>query len=314
MTVPLLVTAGLSVVLFLSGFLTLLAPVPFAYGAIRRGWGPALGGFVLAAGLLWLLYRWVDLPLLPFRSEKGALFGLLYFFYYAAIGFSLAGVVRRPTSLETGFSAALLAALVLSASALALATAGSGVDLFAAIQGGIDSLFLNLVELKNSSGLSGEELDFLKKTAPRLAAKVFHLLPGLAVAGTFVILSLNLFVLRRLVGDSLTRWTGFAEWRLPEFAIWIPIGAGAFFFVNLYLTKQPAVSSFFLNLFVVLWVIYLYQGLAVISHWAHRRLSPIVRMFAYLAVFLLFQPAAIVVTVLGLFDFWFDFRRLRKVA
>jgi uncharacterized protein YybS (DUF2232 family) len=67
-----------------------------------------------------------------------------------------------------------------------------------------------------------------------------------------------------------------------------------------------------LNLLVILLPVYFLQGLAVIDCFFRRKaFSPIFRTFGYLLVTLV-NPLPMVVTGLGIFDLWADFRKPKE--
>ncbi len=66
------------------------------------------------------------------------------------------------------------------------------------------------------------------------------------------------------------------------------------------------------NPVAVLLPLYFLQGLAVVSNFLQRKpYPPIVRGLIYLLVFVL-NPMPLVITGVGVFDLWIDFRRPRK--
>ncbi|MBF0271148.1 MAG: DUF2232 domain-containing protein [Magnetococcales bacterium] len=133
------------------------------------------------------------------------------------------------------------------------------------------------------------------------------LLPGFVVSGWFLLHAGNLLAARTLVG----KWGGttlfavedLTEWRLPFPLVWVVIGAALPAF---------AASGFLhmlgANLVLVLAILYFMQGMSIVQA-AFRRypVSGVVRSFFYLAMFLWYQ-VVLVVTALGLFDIWVDFR------
>jgi uncharacterized protein YybS (DUF2232 family) len=72
------------------------------------------------------------------------------------------------------------------------------------------------------------------------------------------------------------------------------------------------IGTFALNLLVILLPVYFLQGLAVIDCFFRRKaFSPVFRVIGYLLVTLV-NPLPIVVTGVGVFDLWADFRKPKK--
>ena len=89
--------------------------------------------------------------------------------------------------------------------------------------------------------------------------------------------------------------------------MWIAIGAGGLLLVPLNGLKMLGA-----NMLIVLMVIYLFQGLAIISYYFQKkRFPPILRKFIYVLVAVQ-QLLMLVVIFVGLLDMWVDFRRLKK--
>ena len=86
--------------------------------------------------------------------------------------------------------------------------------------------------------------------------------------------------------------------------IWILIFSGF-----LLLVPNRAVADFALNVLILTLVMYLVQGLAVLTHFLGRTSLPkLGRTALYLLI--VFQPyLALAVTACGVFDLWADFRK-----
>jgi len=68
------------------------------------------------------------------------------------------------------------------------------------------------------------------------------------------------------------------------------------------------------NTVLVLTVIYFFQGMAVLAYWLRVKKAPgLLRWVIYLMVALEMFMAVLVAAV-GLFDMWFNFRRMDKQA
>lgn len=63
---------------------------------------------------------------------------------------------------------------------------------------------------------------------------------------------------------------------------------------------------------LVLAGIYFFQGLSIFSFFLKKKVSPLMRGIALALLFFFFQPLALVLILLGLFDFWFDFRKVKQ--
>jgi len=151
---------------------------------------------------------------------------------------------------------------------------------------------------KREVGLAIENMaSFLEKAYPGIAITV----SGLMVVGLVFMLSL----LAR--GRYTVPGRAFPEWKSPEWLVWILITAG--FLVAF---VEGIAGTFALNLLVILLPVYFLQGLAVIDCFFRRKaFSPIIRTVGYLLVTLV-NPLPMVVTGIGVFDLWADFRKPKE--
>ena len=98
------------------------------------------------------------------------------------------------------------------------------------------------------------------------------------------------------------------EWKGPEATVWGLIACG---FV-LFIPGMEFVQVFSVNVLLIVAACYFAQGLAVVAYFFHKNNVPrFLRGLTYLLI--VFQQIfTLLVTGLGLFDLWGDFRRLDK--
>ncbi len=326
---PLLATAGLALVLYITGFLVFLTPLPIVMTYCRRGAWTAVMAALAALGVLALLYAVPEhppgfLPMMVFTPHlkpvlvAGA--GLLYFFYFLWLGcvlgwFSKLTAPRVSSSLE--YSVGLITVIGLGVPALLLVVLARGAD-FALISGAREAFhyLLNaMIDLQKKSGISEDDLQFFQSYAHAALDQALRLLPAFWIGTSLVVTGLNLFFLRRWCADRkpFPNWGSFAVWRLDDRWIWGVIGSAAVYLLNVYLMRLEGVGIVSANAIVVLAFVYFFQGLAIAIHFS-RRFSPLGRILVYTTFVLMFQFLGFVVVVIGVFDFWFDFRKIKQVA
>lgn len=134
--------------------------------------------------------------------------------------------------------------------------------------------------------------------------------PGLMVMGVLLIAWAN-FMMSRLILVK-TGWlpsglTDLKTWSAPEKLIWVLIAAGFAMFAPMNWLRLMAMNGL-----VVLGLIYFFHGLCVVAFWLNsKKASPFLRITAY-SLIALQQYLALMVAALGLFDMWFDFRKMKK--
>lgn len=317
---------GLALVLYLTGLVVFLTPLPIAFSYYRRGPLPAAASMGLGLLVLLLLYRVPPaflsfLPLAPLYPPLSVpqltALSLLSFFYYTWMGLTMGVLAKRSFTIEKSYLLFLMLNLLAPLALLLALSKGLGLHPISDLQGGLNGLLNHLVEAQGPA-VSGQDdqAAFLKKYGPALVDQTMTLVPALLVNATLMIVSLNALFLRRwcLLSRPFSAWPDFSHWALRDKWIWAPIILGGLYFLNLYLLEQPLLGAVLVNGLLVLAALYFFQGLAILSFITRQRLSPLMRIMVYMAVLLFLQLVGIVIVLLGLFDFWFDFRKLKRVA
>ncbi len=327
MPLSLLMTAGLSFLLYVSGFFVIFTPLPLALGCLRRGFLNGLVSFLLSLTLLVMLYRFLPmsfsfLPLAALESQIGParvmVLSLIYFFYFGWMGFLVAFVSKKSWKQEKSFLIILLATLLVPMALLLGYAYTTGWFFLQDLRSAIRFLMNRMIALQSQSGMGGEEVSFLKQYADQIVVQVLGMLPAFWINFMLMTLSLNILFLRRFMGaltaKPFSSWVEFPSWRLEETWIWIPITAGAFYFANMYGIHDQRLSLVLINILLVMVGIYFLHGLAITNFYLKKTLSPMLRLSAYFLIFLFAQVIGVFIVALGVFDFWFDFRKLKKVA
>ena len=161
-------------------------------------------------------------------------------------------------------------------------------------------------------GASPADNQLVEETLQKLLPFLLKLLPGAAVASTLMACWLNLLVAKRYCRVRqlpLPAWPDWSQWKAPEHLVWVVISSGVLLMLPFGSLKVAG-----LNVLMVAGVIYLFQGLAVVAFYFNRwQLPQIFRAVAY-GIILIQQFCTLGVMLLGLFDMWFDFRRLSRGA
>ncbi len=328
MLLSIFATAGLSLVLYLTGFFVVFTPLPVILTAFKKGKTSALISAVLVLVGLWALYRfpekpWEFLPMMVFyphlELKAVALLSLIYCAYYLWTAVLVVWASRRTgryARVEPLFGGMTAASIGLPLAVLWIGAHAFGFHLLDGISESMNFLLKKMVDLQESSGMSSEDVAYLREFAPALVARMIAILPSLWINFSMLALSLNILFLRRWTpaAHPFPEWAEFSLWRLGESWIWLPIGAGAAFFLNHYFVQSDLLGLVLINALIVLGGLYFLQGLAVVSFFFRRRLTSWMRLLAYLVILLFIQFAGVVVIAVGLFDFWFDFRKLKKLT
>jgi uncharacterized protein YybS (DUF2232 family) len=235
----------------------------------------------------------------------GNLQSTIFLAEYGVMALVMAEAIKRQWSVERTILAST--ALPAVASGALLAVLISSVDLGTVKQHFEEDLSQTLHQLLSAGGGLGDEA--LHGYVQEVFGTVLQLLPALFVLSTAAGALLNYGVVRLVWGRLGNRpplpTITLAHWRAPEVCVWVLIASGISSFVPL-----PAMQIVGLNGLLLVGLVYLVQGLGVMVFYLNRAsVPPILRSLAY--IFLLIQPLFLLgVTAFGLFDLWFDFRRI----
>ncbi len=281
----------------LAGFFTgMLTPLPTTLALIRLG----LPGAWLVPGISALAGGAVLLRL-------GMANSIPYFFALLCMGAVLGYGTKKLWTSEKVIGLATLAVTVISALLLALSFLEAGEELIRLLeqdlQGAISTAMAQL-------GTSSADMKELGDSLAALVPMMVRIMPGISMACTLGIAWLNMLVARRFCRTAglgtfvRDDWT---HWKSPEPLVWVLIAGGVAVLLPLDDLKYPA-----LNVLVVLGSIYFLQGLAIAAFYFEKwKLPTIFRGLAY-GILLVQQVASMGIAIAGLFDMWFDFRRITK--
>jgi predicted membrane protein DUF2232 len=330
-----LVTGGLAVLLYLSGLLLWLTPIPFLYASKKHGRRAAWGGFFFGLILLALLYfvlisavsahfGWEKaqqylfwLPGVGLAAGNSLLpgaFGLPYFCFYGLMGLLLSIWEPRdksPTVLVgrvVGILAVGVFLWVFWQSSGSLTSVISGTEAY------FQALLRQMLE-KPVEGTQEvqEQLAVLQNYGPTVIYYAVRLIPGMILAMAIFVTWLNIVVSRRFFWKDLffEKLGPLKQWQLPFGFVWALITIALLLIGDIYFLKINYLKLFAINAFIIFGLIYFFQGLAILAFYNQRwSLPPMVRLVFYVLFFVFFQPLSVILLAVGFFDSWFDFRKL----
>ncbi len=326
-----LVAAGLPIFLYSTGLFAIFTPLPLAICYHRRGVGQALVALVAGFALLSVFYHILNKPveaanhvvwMLPlmnlapvFTPAQISYLGMLEFLYYGVLGLLLvrAGQGER---MEWGIARSVMGLGFLLMVGLVVFSAIFSVNVFGQIRALFQNFFAQWLQSGQDIGLEEEEMVLLRGHLPAMVDAAYYLLPAFLINGTLVACALNVMLFKRWFdgGRLFGKWGDFAQWKLPDSWVWFPVSVGALYFLNNLLLHQTGLKWLSLNILLVNLAVYFFQGMAIVIHFWRRPIPPLMRMAAYLVFFVLFQVVAVVIVLLGLFNFWFDFRKIKGMS
>lgn len=274
-------------------FLNLLVPLPVAFLCMRRGL--LVGGAAVATAALVL-------------TLLGGSQGLLaYLLQFSVASLLMPYLLLRHWAWDKAVAGTLLAALLLVGLALLATTTSKGISPASAISQYVSSEIDAALSLANSGGLSPEQLQQYRDTVTAMGMFLKQTLPSWVVSVFGAMLLLQVLLLNKFSrGNYFISGPGFDRWKVPELLVWPLIAAGFAVAFSHGITELIG-----LNLLVILLPVYFLQGLAVVTFFFQKKqVSPALRVLGYTVVALL-NPMPMLVTAIGVFDMWADFRKPR---
>ncbi len=272
----------------------LLTPVAAAYLSLRFGWQ---AGLVVVSVVSLLLLQLT--PLFTLTAYLG-LFG--------GASLLLPWLLRQRLSWDRAICYSALASAGLVVMMMAAAVFGGELQFDALIAKLLQTEIDQAMKIYREAGLAESQLQEMGELVKQIADFIQQSFYGLYLAGVLLVQMVCLTLLQRIKKDHYQIYgPEFIRWRLPAGLIWLLIASGFALLVPV-----AELGSVGRNLLAVLLPLYFLQGLAVVSNFLQRKAyPPILKGMIYVMVFIL-NPLPLIITGVGVFDLWIDFRRPRK--
>ncbi|AJF06146.1 DUF2232 domain-containing protein [Geoalkalibacter subterraneus] len=272
-------------------FLNLFTPMPAAYTHMRFGTLPG-GLAVLGACVILAVF-------FPATMAGG------YLLQFGILSFVIPLLLRRGIAWDRTVLLNVCAVMLVAGVLLVGFSVTQEVSPAQVIRQQADLAVAQALEFYDQGQFPAQDRDQFASTLGDMADIFVRIFPAL---GAVIVAGLSLLTVLLLNSFSGGRYRvpgpEFAAWRSPEFLIWGVIAAGFSMLID-----QPLLRTVAMNLLILLLPIYFVQGMAVVNHFLKRRaVSPIIRSLIYFLIFI-FNPLPLVVTGVGVFDLWIDFRK-----
>ena len=240
----------------------------------------------------------------------GTLPGLLFSLTLLPVGFILARADRENESAQrAGIQSVVYLVLVwlVTGWLIGMTTQSNPyLDLRQSLDKGFEATF---ALYRDSGRFPAGDLEEIKAFITQLREQVARLFPALLLTSIISTVWLNIVAGQWLLKkreSSRTNREDLKNWRLPELLVWPVIMTGIALLV-----PDEKLNTLGLNVGLVLLVLYLSQGLAIVSSLMQKWSLPLaVRVITYSLLFLQIYGIGFV-ALLGLTDVWVDFRKQR---
>jgi hypothetical protein len=167
------------------------------------------------------------------------------------------------------------------------------------------------IELYQSLGMSEENLRLIQGSLDKIQYILVRIIPALTIASMLMVIWINILISKALLKGKYRLHSDYEklnQWQAPDFLVWAVIACGL-----LMLFPAGAAKLFGINVLLISMTIYFFQGMGIVSFFFERKKVP--RFFKILlySLIALQQLALLAVIGIGLFDMWFDFRKLKKI-
>ena len=292
---------------------------------------------IILPGVEWSLFGWMQffLPLLAFffvsKYGRGLgnkfvltgcvlafiaslLLGILESFCYsiamipAGYVLSMSGRAKQSTALSGLLGTiALFAGWLLLNGGYTIATGISPYsEMIASIVQTIDE---TIVYYQQSNSFDAQTLAVVAATLENLKTVVPLIWPGVLLSFAYIVSQVTMMVGNLLVRKHCQQepWPLFRLWQLPDKLIWLGIiGVAAFFLLS------GTSEIIAVNILILLMTVYCFQGLSICVFYMHKWNVPLIfRSFLYVMI-ILQSFGTIFLLLLGVFDTWFDFRKISR--
>ena len=273
-------------------FAGVLAPFPATYNYLIHGRISSLMTILGATAAITALF--------------GVFAGSLYLGECAMIGFLMPELLLRSVSGSRVLFWTTGANLVIFFVGFIVYGTVSGTNLQQLISAEISSSMKQAITIYEKAGVSGGELELLKRSMATGVSLIKRLYPSLVTAMLVVIAGCNLALFKKINGKSIMPQVSiddFGTFRNPDMLVWLLIAAG--FAI---LLPESHISTPALNILMIVTMLYFFQGMAVVTTFVKKSSFPtLVKMVLY--TMLLIQPYLLaLIAGIGLFDLWVDFR------
>ena len=184
---------------------------------------------------------------------------------------------------------------------------GLGVNPWLLVKNFITVTISETIKFYSQMPLKPDDISIIKDNENNIINSLIHIFPSLMVILSVFIIWANL-----LLGKTYLRRFGIvyapmailARWKVTDWVIWIFIISGLLLFI-----PQKNFNFIGLNVFLIVCLVYLLQGLAIVSFLFQNKNVPFVIRYIFYFLIAVQQILVIPIAIIGLFDVWFDFRK-----
>jgi len=275
-----------------------IVPLPVLY--IRASYGRKAALAALAAAVL---------AISLIAAFWAGTVSIMFFLQLTVTGFIMGEIWSRALPMDRTMTLSVAASVGVSVVLLLFASVSDNVGPVELLRNDLRQNLEVTFELYRSLGMSvGSEQDF-SELAQKMAGRILEVLPAIVIMGSSFLVWINLLLCNRMITrfKGPQRWENLTTWQAPERLVWavVVFGFGS-------LTPVSAVKIIAVNCLFLVALVYFFQGISITAWFFKSKGVPnFVRGMLYVLI-VIQQLLTLLVAALGLFDTWFDFRKLHK--
>ncbi len=163
------------------------------------------------------------------------------------------------------------------------------------------------IRLYSRLPLKPEEIKAITDSRAAVVQLFVRIFPALCIISVLFTIWINMLlgskILRRN-GVQIPVLSGLAEWKAPNWLVWVLIAGGGMSLIPQTFVRYPGI-----NIFLVAAFLYLIQGLAIVSFFfQNKNISTFFRWLLYFLIAIQ-QMLMIAIAAVGFLDIWIDFRK-----
>ena len=286
--------------------INILAPLPMIYYFFSRGRQAMYLAILLSSiAIAFILSVLMDDPGFGFRM------GLFYLLSHGFVAILISEMILRQDNMDKTIFLATL--LPMSATALvffAISPISIG-DLYVSLLEKTNLMLGETINAYKSAGVPAEQTEMLSQNMDETAMWIVKLIPSTSIIGYLFLSLTNYYAYKRIQRKfpylPPTINSVLSKWYPPDKTVYVLIvGALAAFMFN------GVLESIGVNMVLILISLYSLAGMAVVQFFMEKyNVVLFLRLLAYSLIIV--QPFFLsMVAGLGLFDLWFDFRKIRN--
>lgn len=278
-----------------------IVPLPVLYVRVTSGRMPAFLSLAAATLILSVIL-----------SRLAGVESILFFLQLAVSGLIMGEIWGRGYALDKSTLYAVAMATAASGVLLAIGALTRNMDPLEMLRVDLSQNMERTLELYRSMGMPMEPNQDIHTIAGQMAARMLEIVPALTVMGCTILVWANFLICDKIVELRKSwspRWQNLKLWQAPERLVWVLVVSGFCVLVPLGVLKVIAI-----NVLMVTALVYFLQGLSIVAFYFDKKAVPkFIRGMVYVLIGIQ-QLLTLLVIVLGLFDTWFDFRKLHRSA